>query len=137
MLHARASRQDFEQAAKAFKNSLEVVPEHQETLLAFAHLELDRAEWEMATGQNAGPSLTESRKALDRILKVRPRWGEALALQGGLNLAEAEGLPPEARSPKAKEALQNFTEAFSLNSHLVGEWKPIAERARRWSKAPT
>ena len=136
-LHARASRQDFEQAAKAFKNSLEVVPEHQETLLAFAHLELDRAEWEMATGQNAGPSLTESRKALDRILKVRPRWGEALALQGGLNLAEAEGLPPEARSPKAKEALQNFTEAFSLNSHLVGEWKPIAERARRWSKAPT
>ena len=133
-LHGHAWREDFELAAKAFHQALEVAPEHQETLLALAHLELDRAEWERATGKDAGPSLTEGHKALDRILKVRPRWGEALALQGGLSLAEAEGLPPAARSPKAKEALRNFKEAFTLNSHLVEEWKPMAERAQRWGK---
>jgi serine/threonine-protein kinase len=133
-LHGRAGQQDFELAAKAFRNSLEVAPEHQDTLLALAHLELDRAEWERAKGLDARPSLIESRKALDRILKVRPRWGEALALQGGLELAEAEGLPSEARGPKAKEALWNFQEAFSINSHLVREWKPMADRAQRWGK---
>ena len=133
-LHGQAGPKDFELAAKAFHQALEVAPEHQETLLALAHLELDRAEWERATGKDAGPSLLESHKALDRILKVRPRWGDALALQGGLSLAEAEGLPPAARSPKAKEALRNFKEAFALNSHLVKEWMPRAERAQRWGK---
>ena len=132
--HGRASQKDFELAAKAFRHSLEVAPDHQETLLALAHLELDRAEWERTTGKDASPSLLESHKALDRILKVRPRWGEALALQGGLSLAEAEGLPPAARGPKAKEALRNFKEAFALNSHLVREWQPMAERAQRWGK---
>ena len=133
-LHGQAGPKDFELAAKAFRNALEVAPDHQETLLAFAHLELDRAEWERTTGQDAGPSLAEGRKALARILKVRPRWGEALALQGGLSLAEAEGLPPAARGPKAREALRNFKEAFALNSHLVEEWKPGADRAQRWGK---
>ena len=130
-LHGRGERKHFEAAREAFTKALEIAPDNQEILLGLSRLYRDRAEWERGVGQDAGPSLALGQSTLGRVLKARPRWGEALALQGGLCLEEAEILAPGARALKAREAGQAFTEAFTLNRNLLRDWKPRSDRAQR------
>ena len=130
-LHGRGERKHFEAAREAFTKALEIAPDNQEILLGLSRLYRDRAEWERGVGQDAGPSLALGQATLGRVLKARPRWGEALALQGGLCLEEAEILAPGARALKAREAGQAFTVAFTLNRNLLRDWKPRSDRAQR------
>ncbi|WP_257308837.1 serine/threonine-protein kinase [Geothrix fuzhouensis] len=127
----RADRKAFDLAAEAFQRALEVTPDSHPTLLAMARLYQTRAAWELASGADPGSSLAEGRSVLERVLKARPQWGEALALRGSLLLEEAESLPPSESGPKARAALKDLSEAFALNKNLVRAWKPWAERAQR------
>ena len=68
---------------------------------------------------------------MDRLLKTRPSWAQALALRGGFLLEEAESLPPGNRAPKAQEALQAFKTAFTMNRNLVKAWQVQADHAQR------
>lgn len=128
--HHRADRKDFEVAAEAFGQARQVDPGSQELQLAQASLFVARARWERTSGQDPEPSLVQGRALLLRILKDRPAWSQALALQGGLCLEEAERLNPNERGPKAMESLQRFIQAFTLNKNLRRDWKPMAERAQ-------
>jgi serine/threonine-protein kinase len=134
-LHHHADRKDFDLATEAFQRALDVTPDSQEALLALARLCRARAAWERTVGGDPGRSLAEGRTALERVLKARPQWGEALALRGGLLLEEAEGLPPSGRGPKVREALKDLGEAFALNRNLARAWKPWVERAQRLRSA--
>jgi serine/threonine protein kinase len=130
-LHHHADRKDFDLATEAFQRALDVTPDSQETLLAMARLYRARAAWERAAGGDPGRSIAVGRTVLERVLKARPQWGEALALRGGLLLEEAEGLAPNGSGPKAREALKDLSEAFSINRNLAQAWQPWAERAQR------
>ena len=134
-LHRRAERKDFDLAAQAFQQALEITPDSQETLLAQARLYRVRASWERAMGEDPGPSLAAGRTVLERVMKVRPQWGEALALRGSLLLEEAEGLAPTGGGPKAGEALKDLSAAVALNRNLLRAWKPWTERAQRLERA--
>jgi tetratricopeptide (TPR) repeat protein len=133
--HGHAKPRDFDLAAEPFTKVLGLVPDSQESLLALTHLYLARAAWERKNGLDPGPTLVQGRAWLARILKARPRLGVALALQGGLNLEEAEGLSPKGRSVKAQEALQTFREALGLNRNLLGDWQPRVDRATTLARA--
>jgi serine/threonine-protein kinase len=130
-LHHRGQGRDFTSAAEPFGKALEISGDSLEIQLALARLCLAQAQWERATRQDAETSIARGQAWVARILKTRPRWGEPLAVRGGLDLAEAEGLPPDGRAGKTREAQQAFTEAFSLNRNLVAEWKPLAERTQK------
>lgn len=135
-IHRKAEPKEFDRAAEPLKKALEGSADSQETLLTLVRLSLARGEWERAGGRNPGQSLAQGRAPLERLLKVRPRWGEALALKAGLDLLEAESLPQPRQAARAKEALQVFTEALALNPNLAGDWKPQAERAQKLAKGP-
>jgi hypothetical protein len=64
------------------------------------------------------------------VLAARPRFGEALALRGALKLEAARGLQLLERGLQAKEAHQDFNEAFGLNRHLLSEWGAHDEQAQ-------
>ena len=134
-LHGRGERKHFEAAREAFTRALEAAPDNQEILLGLSRLYRDRAEWERSAGQDPGPSLVLGQSTLARVLKARPRWGEALALQGGLCLEEAESLTPGERASKAREAGQAIADAFALNKNLLRDWKPRADRVQRLIQA--
>jgi hypothetical protein len=126
----RAQRSDFASVAEPLEKALALSGDPLEIQLALARLWLAQAQWERATQQDAGPSLAHGQSLAGRLLKTRPRWGEALAIQGGLNLEEAERLPSRDRLLKSREAQQAFAGAFTLNRNLIAEWKPMADRAR-------
>jgi serine/threonine-protein kinase len=132
-LHHSAASQDFERAAEPFLKVLDAQPDFQESTLALARLYLDRAAWERAVEQDPGPSLARAGSHLERIRSVRPGWAEPLALLGGMTCEAAAALAPGHRGRKAREALQFFNEAFTLNKNLIGEWKPWAGRAQQWA----
>ncbi len=127
----RAQREDFDRAVESLELTLQVNPDNQDALLILAGLYLSRGAWERSLGHDPGSSILHSRDCLNRIQRARPNWGEALALQGALDLEEAETLSQVARSEKVLESLQCFREAFALNGNLVGEWKPLVDRAQR------
>jgi hypothetical protein len=130
-LHGRAKRKHFDSAEESYRKALQFASNDQEILLELSRLYLARAVWERTTSQDGSSSIAQSRSLLERILKVRPRWGQALVLRGGLTLEEAELLPASARGTKAREAKQAFDEALSLNRNLTEEWQPWIERAQR------
>ena len=130
MLRHQAQRKDFTAAAEPFGTALGLSSESPLIQLALARLCLAQARWERTTQLDAGPSIARGQSLVSRLLKTRPRWGEALAIRGGLNLVEAEGLSPSGRPQKAKEAQQDFAEAFSSNRNLVMDWKPLAQQAQ-------
>jgi serine/threonine-protein kinase len=135
VLHHRATQKDFDAATAAFEKALAFVSVDHDLTLAMVRLYLTRAEWERASGQNPSPSLASGQSHLERILKARAGWGQAIALGGGLSLEEAEHLPPGERSVKALEASQALSKAMALNKNLICEWKPLMERAQRLGKA--
>ncbi len=135
--HGRAELKHFDSAEEPFQKAIQVAPNDQEILMELTRLYLARAAWERTTGQDGSSSITKCRSLLERIQKARPRWGEALALRGGLSMEEAEHLSASARVSKAKEAVRAFDEAFSLNGNLTREWRPQHERAQRIVKAST
>ncbi|MFN7957655.1 MAG: protein kinase [Holophagaceae bacterium] len=126
----QARRLDFEAGEQALRKALEISPESQETLLELVRHHLARAEWERATTQDPSSSLASGRAALDRVLQVRPRLGEAIALRGALKLEGARGLQLPERKLKAREAHQDFSEAFALNGHLLDRWRAQDEQAQ-------
>jgi hypothetical protein len=127
----RAQRQDFILAVQPFDLALSASGRSQEIPLALARLALLQAQWERDAKQNVATSLARGQGLLAGLLKLTPRWAEALALRGGLRLEEAEGASAEGRRGLAAQAQQDFNEAFSLNQHLIPEWKPQAERTRQ------
>ena len=129
MLRHKAQRKDFTTAAEPFGTALGLSSDSPLIQLALARLCLAQARWERTTQLDAGPSIARGQSLVSHLLKTRPRWGEALAIRGGLNLVEAEGLSPSGRPQKAKEAQQDFAEAFSSNRNLVVAWKPLAQQA--------
>jgi serine/threonine-protein kinase len=133
--HRRAGQEDFERAAKAFGRALEIDPGSQESQLVLARLCLARADWERSMGQDPGSSLARCKALLIGILKAHPGWPEGLVVQGGLDLQEAEGHAPGERGQQAKEALQHFRQAFTLNQNLTREWDPMASRAEQIQQA--
>jgi serine/threonine-protein kinase len=135
VLHHRADKVDFEQAASAFNSALKVVPDSIETYLALANLHLCRAQWERTTGKDSRRSLATGRDFLKRVLAIRPRFGEALALKGALDLEEAEVLQSGDRVKKGQESLSSFNDAFKLNQNLVKIWKSISNRAQDLARA--
>ncbi len=129
--HLRAERKDFDRAVDTFGVARQVNPASKELQLAQATLYLARARWERASGQDPAPSLAQGRALILGILKDRPAWSEAVALQGGLYLEEAQGLRLVERGPKAMESIQSFIQAFTLNKNLRPVWKPAADRAQQ------
>jgi tetratricopeptide (TPR) repeat protein len=127
----QAESGDFDRAAQPLNEALRVNPTHPEASLAFARLLLARGAWERSKGLDPGPSLALGRATLDRVLKPRPQWAEALAVGAALTLEEAEGLPAGKQAAKARVALQAFEAALALNRNLAGEWAPRRDRARR------
>ena len=129
-LHFHAEARDFDRAAGSLNMALEIAPGSHETLLALTRLYRARAAWDRAAGREPGPSLAQGRSFLDRVRKGRPKWGEPLALLGGLELEKALALP-SGQGSAAREASQAFHEAFIQNPHLAGEWKQAADRAQK------
>jgi len=115
------------------QKALRLHPESQDSLLELARLHLSRAEWERAKAQDPASSLSRCRGAIERLLKVRPNWAEAMALRGALFLEEARGLSGASRSQQAGRAKLTFQEAFTTNRHLLAEWAAAAEQAHRLS----
>jgi tetratricopeptide (TPR) repeat protein len=133
--HHQAQKRDFEQAEEPLRQVLQVARDHRDTLMILADLWLSRGVWERSMGQAQGASFAQSRECLNRILKLRPKWGEALALQGHLELMEAESLPEALRAEKASESARCFKEAFARNGNLLADWKARADQAQRWGRA--
>ncbi|NWJ39691.1 MAG: protein kinase [Geothrix sp.] len=123
----QAQAKDFEVADQILARALEILPDSQESWLQRARLCLARAEWERSTARDPAPSLASGEACLARVLKVRPKLGEAIALQGALKLEEARSLSASSRTRRVEEAQQAFREAFSLNRNLMGEWKSLAD----------
>ncbi|WP_285570932.1 protein kinase domain-containing protein [Geothrix limicola] len=160
--HLRAQPRDFRSAAQPLEQALKVAPEATDLELLLARCYLAEARWERlsapgerlsaagaerlstrgerASAQDERPSERSSRARAQALLAhlgtLRPRWGEAMAVQGALQLEEAEGLPTGARSAMAAEAHRVFAEAFGLNGHLLAEWKAQDERAQKLAKTP-
>jgi serine/threonine-protein kinase len=127
----RAQRRDFTLAAESFGRALDVAREPLDVQLGLARLWLAQARWERTTQQAVEGSLERGRSILSRILKAQPHCAEALAIQGGLDLEEAQTLPAGDARTKAAQANQALAEALRLNRNLVAEWKPSAEKARK------
>ena len=130
-LARRAVKKDFEAAAEPFEQALALAPEALDTRLSLARLCQSRGEWERATGLDPAAAIAQGRAWLTPILKARPKWGEAIALRGALNLQEAESLPPAKRTAKAREAQKDAAEAMTLNRNLAADGKLLLERAKR------
>lgn len=132
----QATQASFERARQAFAKALDTTPEDPETLLNLARLGVHQAEWEQARGRNPAPQLAHALMTLAKILKQRPDWGQALALQGELFRQEAMTLDPSSRVQKARQARSAFEEAFRINRNLQGEWQGALAEVRSLS-APT
>jgi len=127
----QAQSKDFTVTAEPLEKALALSGNSLDLPLILAKVALLQAQWERITQQKLGPSLAQGQTLVDGLLKIRPRWAEAMALRGNLHLEEAERASPEVRRAKAAQAHQAFVEAFSWNRHLVAEWKAPAERARQ------
>lgn len=127
----QAQRKDFTAAAEPLNQALALSGPSLDLPLVLARLALLQAQWERSTQQEPRASLTQGQTLLEGLLKIRLRWAEARAVQGNLLLEEAEGASPEKRQAKAAHAHQAFVEAFSLNRHLMVDWRAPAERARQ------
>ncbi len=106
--HQLGERKFFDAAAESFGKALAVAPNDPEIMLGFAQTCRDRLEWERVTAQHSVTNLPLGLSLLERILKARPHWGEAIALRGGYSLEEAERLSAIAQASKAREAIQLF-----------------------------
>jgi serine/threonine-protein kinase len=124
----------FDQAAGSLETALRVDPDLQEARLHLVRLYCARAAWERTLGRDSHHSLSLGWTWLEEVLKMRPRWAEAILLQGMLNLEEAEGLPAAHRASKASEALQAFKDALALNQNLGEILNPLADHAKRMSR---
>ena len=135
----RASRQraqagDFDRAAQALSGALALAPDSPELQLGQARLHWLRARWERSQGRAPEASLSQGRTALEAVLRRRPHWAEALAVDGALRLEAAEAAPPAAQAEAAATAAQALTEALRRNGHLARDWQPLAERAQRLAR---
>jgi tetratricopeptide (TPR) repeat protein len=131
----RAGQEDFERASEAFGRALEIDPGSQECQLALARLCLARADWEWSMRLDPGSSLARCKALLTGVMKARPGWPEAVVVQGGVHLQEAESSAPGERGQKAKESLLCFKQAFTVNPNLTREWEPLASRAEQIQQA--
>ena len=129
-----AQPEDFEAADQALAMALKVPPESQQALLTRARLALDRAAWERGRSQDSARSLARGEDQLDRIAKLHPGMGEALALRGALKLAEAQALGTADRTTRAREAHLAFQEAFTRNRHLEPIWRATDDQARELTR---
>ncbi len=127
----QAQPKDFTAAAEPLEQALGLAGTSLDLSLTLAKVALLQAQWQRGSQQKPDASLAQGRTLVDGLLKLRPRWAEAMVIRGNLQLEEAEGASPEVRQAKATKAHQDFAEAFSLNRHLVAEWKAPAERARQ------
>jgi tetratricopeptide (TPR) repeat protein len=132
--HGGTDQMHFDMAAESFKKGLEIAPNNLEIQIALARMYRDQAEWERVKGKDHGQSLAQGRILITQILAARPKWGEALAIQGGLKLEEAERLPVSGRRSMALEAVQAFNQAFQFNKNIIEYWRPSFDRASRITK---
>ena len=128
---SQAADADFTAARTAFDQAQKANPEAQDTVLALGQLWEAQARWERAQGRDAGESLTRGLAQAGALLKVRPRWAEALALRGRLCLDQAETNAPNAPSGQLQGALKDLAAATEANSHLRAALTPWVERGRR------
>ncbi|HJV23838.1 MAG TPA: protein kinase [Holophagaceae bacterium] len=120
----------FATAREALRRALGLDPEAQETPLALARLAWHQATWERGRGRTPGPYLEEALHLTGGLLKVRPRWAEALALDAGLALLAAEGAPAPERAARREKAVAELTTALELNPHLRSHWLEVRDRGR-------
>lgn len=101
---------------EAFRKALALAPTNQDPVLGLGRLALAR------TGTPEGEEArTQALREVERVLKQRPRWAEALALRGALRLTgDPQG---------ASQAQQDLQEALRANPNLKAEWGPSLARA--------
>ncbi|HJV88890.1 MAG TPA: protein kinase [Holophagaceae bacterium] len=120
----------FAAAREALQRAQSLDPGAQETPLALAHLAWHQATWERGQGRPPGPYLEEALRLTAGLLKVRPHWAEALALDAGLALLVAEGAPASERAARKEKAVAELTTALELNPHLRARWREVRDRGR-------
>jgi serine/threonine-protein kinase len=127
-----ARPQDFEEAAQAYEEALELEPGGQDARVAFGHLCREWAAWLTATRADPAPALKRGLEQAETVLATHSNQAEARILRATLLLARAESSPPrEARQAEVSKALEDFTQAFALNPHLERLWKGRATHARQ------
>jgi serine/threonine-protein kinase len=127
----QAANGDFERAAQAYQEALDLTPDDQDYRIAAGHFSLDWAAAQRSAGRDPGPRPS----ALDlanEVLAVRPAWPDALVLRATATLVQAEGdAHPEDQGTHSSSALADFTRALGANANLERAWAPQLARARR------
>ncbi|MFP2925026.1 serine/threonine protein kinase, partial [Pyxidicoccus sp. 3LG] len=83
----RARAEDFEAAAHAFEEALELEPERLDYRVAFGHFCHAWAMWRRTAGLEPRPALERGLALADEALASRPRWADALRLRASLREA--------------------------------------------------
>jgi tetratricopeptide (TPR) repeat protein len=135
----QARSEDFEEAAKAFSQALELAPGKLDYHLAAGHLQREWAAWKKAQGEDPSGALTQGLTRAEVILSARPRWARARVLSASVRLPLAETLASaEQRQAWRDKAREDLEGALSSNPHLVPAWENLFRVSReRRVGAPT
>jgi hypothetical protein len=118
----KARDEDFEQAAKAWRQALELDSERLEYRLAAGHFHLDQAGWKARRGGDSAPMLKRALELAEQALAPRPRWARARVLRASVLLAMA-GTAEQQRTWR-EQAREELEQALAHNPHLGPAWHP-------------
>jgi len=125
-----ARAEDVRAASTAFEEALAIAPDDQNVPIAFARWCLAQAASESKAGRDPSASLTRGLAVTNRVLGLRPRWSEALAVRAALLLADAARRPDDARALGA-HAADDLTQAFASNRRVERAHRDELALARR------
>ena len=121
----------FEKAVQWFERATALAPNDQACQLALGNWCRDWASFLRAQNRDPSPALTRAVQSTEALLKVRPKWAEAQALQGSLALAQAEWEPnSDTQRAEARRAATLLTQALTANPHLEPRWRERAAAAQ-------
>ncbi len=115
----RSPESTFARAEASLARASALAPRLADAAFARAELCRRRAEWRLAAGLPAAADVEAGLREAARSLALQPGWGEALAVQGALELQAARGEPEmTARYEAARRSQESLEEAVRVNRHL-------------------
>jgi serine/threonine-protein kinase len=139
-LHARrgqARPADFEAAAQAFQQAIDLAPENQDYQIAFGQFFRAWAAVQQAAGTDPAPSLQRGLALVNQVLAARPTWPEARILRASLLVLQAQRTTDAAaRREQAARAAEDFAKALAVNPGLEKAWKRQVALAQQLAAAP-
>jgi eukaryotic-like serine/threonine-protein kinase len=133
--NGRGAPADFARTAHAFENALTLATDIQDSAIVFGMFCRAWAGFLRETGRDPEPALARGFMLADQILKLRPRWPDALVLRASLTLVAAQQASDVGeRRRRAEHARKDFDAAFATQRALQRRWAAAAAQAQQLAR---